>query len=209
MSLLDYFIKSRQKHIENSIVYIHGAGASSLSFNYIKSNLPEYSSFDISYQTTDTLEKNLHTIKNTLESNFDSDPINIISHSLGGNIAAILKTEFGMNINKLVTMSTPFAGSKMLYLASLIYPTTQLFKDAKHTSKFMCKTKNVILDNTLCFVTTAGYNPVVGLEPNDGVVTVKSQKTVRPTKMIELPLNHTEVLLSPQVITDIKKFIKI
>ena len=48
-------------------------------------------------------------------------------------------------------------------------------------------------------VTTRGDSPWIH-EPNDGVVTIDSMQARTDFELIELPLNHYEVVLSNQVV---------
>ena len=48
-------------------------------------------------------------------------------------------------------------------------------------------------------VTTQGQSPWI-VDPNDGVVTLKSMRFRKDFELIELPLNHYEVVLSNQVV---------
>ena len=55
--------------------------------------------------------------------------------------------------------------------------------------------------------TTAGKSPWV-VEENDGVVTLKSMKYLPDMELIELPLNHYEVVISDKTVNLIKERIK-
>jgi hypothetical protein len=48
-------------------------------------------------------------------------------------------------------------------------------------------------------VTTRGASPWIQ-EPNDGVVTLESQRYRQDFELVELPLNHYEVVISNQVV---------
>ena len=48
-------------------------------------------------------------------------------------------------------------------------------------------------------VTTVGQSPWI-TEPNDGVVTLKSMRYRKDFDIVEMPLNHYEVVLSSQVV---------
>ncbi len=48
-------------------------------------------------------------------------------------------------------------------------------------------------------VTTVGQSPWIN-EPNDGVVTLKSMRSRQDFELVEIPLNHYEVVLSDRVV---------
>jgi hypothetical protein len=57
-------------------------------------------------------------------------------------------------------------------------------------------------------VTTHGNSPWI-LEPNDGVVTYSSMRARDDMELIDLPLNHYEVVISDRTITTIQSRIKL
>lgn len=59
---------------------------------------------------------------------------------------------------------------------------------------------------TMNIITTAGSNAFES-RPNDGVVTIDSQRAFTGTLQDELPLNHFEVLLSPMVVKFVESFV--
>ena len=70
--------------------------STSLSFNFIQSQLKNHEKILIEYDST----KSLDTIINEISKRIPGDkPINIISHSLGGIISLLLSSKF-TNIKK-------------------------------------------------------------------------------------------------------------
>jgi hypothetical protein len=56
-------------------------------------------------------------------------------------------------------------------------------------------------------VTTRGASPWIQ-EPNDGVVTIESQQYRQDFELVELPLNHYEVVISNSVVDIVLKRIQ-
>ena len=73
------------------------------------------------------------------------------------------------------------------------------FIKAIHTNK---TTKPV-----LHLITTQGFNPYI-YEPNDGVVTLRSQKRWSCGHTIEIEANHSEVLLHEDTVNHLQTWLK-
>jgi hypothetical protein len=56
-------------------------------------------------------------------------------------------------------------------------------------------------------VTTRGASPWIQ-EPNDGVVTIESQQYRQDFELVELPLNHYEVVISNAVVDIVLERVK-
>lgn len=193
-----------KKNSTRNIVYIHGAGASDLSFNYIKGHLPKHNAIFANYDTANSVDYNVKKIYKKLENELTGKSFSIVSHSLGGIISAKLNKM--LTVDKMVSLSTPYAGSRVLYFASMLYPNIRLFRDAKHTSKVILDIKNTRIENLLAIVSTEGHNPLISFEANDGAVTIESQKSI-DAKKVEIPVNHSEVLLCERTIEEINQHI--
>ena len=190
-----------------NIVYIHGANLSPRSFSFIQSRLPEHNILNISYSVNTPLIENTKLIKSAIYQEFDGNPVSIISHSMGGLIA--LNLHNGKNIDKIVTMSAPFGGSRFVEVLRWICPNYQMFADVKTTSPIIKEIKSTKYTKPiLSIVTTAGGNPLIGRgEQNDGTVTVSSQLAAIGPIYEKFDLNHFEVLMSDQIIGRIDSFI--
>ncbi len=188
-----------------NIVYIHGANSSPRSFKYIQLCLPEHNILNISYSVDTPLLKNANKIKNAIFEEFPEEDVSIISHSLGGLIA--LKLHQYQRIEKIVTMASPFGGSRFIEYLRWICPGYQMFSDVKISSPIITDIKNTSYTKPiLSIVTTSGGNPLMG-EANDGTVTVKSQLAATGPIYEKYNLNHFEVLLSDTIIERIKSFV--
>lgn len=178
--------------------YIHGAGSTSLSFNWMKARLPTHEAVDINYTTIKPLAETISYLREQAAA--ASRPVNIIGHSLGGVIAAAVAQE--APVSKIVTMGSPFGGS---FAASVIrwFAPTQLMRDVSQQSPVLAALRrNPPTTPILSFVTDSNFT-ILG-ERTDGVVTVDSQTTLKGPKYVTMPVNHFEVLLHPEVVDGIK-----
>lgn len=184
------------------IVYIHGASATSESFNYLR----EYIKYDdtvLDYNSADGFLNNLETMKNAIK---DLDSIFLVAHSLGGIYALHLAHFFPNKIIGAVTISTPYGGSKAADYAKFFLPFSRLMRDIGPHSEPMVLANMISVKHPWTnIVTTRGTSPFI-VEPNDGVVTLDSmRKHSRDMVLVDLELNHYEVVMSPKtvnIITD-------
>jgi pimeloyl-ACP methyl ester carboxylesterase len=183
--------------------YIHGANSSPLSFQWIKEKLPKHRVRDIEYSTETPLSEVIAHLVN--ETTKEAKPINIVSHSLGG-VIAVAVAKAAHKVNRIVTMSAPFGGSKIAERLRWWYPC-RLFEDIRTSSPTVkALLASPVTIPVLSFVSTGGG---VGMmrEPNDGVVTVESQLRLSGPRYIQLPLNHFEILLAPETVNPITEFL--
>jgi pimeloyl-ACP methyl ester carboxylesterase len=184
------------------ILYIHGAFSSGLSFQRIQEKLPRHDSLMAEYTVEQRLDDVIAQLSEMVSR--ESTPVDIVSHSLGGIIGVAVAKQ-NLNVRSILTMSTPFGGSKVADLLRWISPhelyrslqcNSSLLQDLQ-TEPLRCKHRSVI--------TTVGNNPMM-YEPNDGVVSLKSQLGATKSEQIKVPLNHFEVLMSDTVVSLIKDF---
>jgi len=172
------------------VVWIHGANATSRSFNFIRSHLPEIECTLVEYSSSnsfyDNLENMIDQIKNT-------GPVFLIGHSLGGMYALHL-TKHVDTIGG-VSISTPFRGSRTADWARFMAPSHQLFKDVGRYSKPILEAEKIYPGvNWTQIVTTAGNVPWHDGQ-NDGVVTIASMEHLSDRMKLEyVPVNHYEVM---------------
>lgn len=183
------------------VIYLHGAHSTNLSFAYFKTKLPNHNYINFAYNTNDSIIKTVANFKILVDSQVE--PINIISHSLGGLIA-VMGANNCPKIEKIVTMGSPFGGSNVASLLRWFMPII-LFQEI-HTGSSIIKNLKCPQACIKSFVTQDGSNPFIR-EPNDGIVTVRSQKALVGPEYIDMNLNHFEILLCDNVIGIIKDFI--
>lgn len=190
----------------NNIVYIHGANSSARSFRYFQKCLPEHEYLNIEYTVDTPLKSNIAEIQDLIQDRFSDENVSIVGHSLGGVIAIALHNTLE-TLDRTITISAPFGGSKIVEYFRWICPRYQMFEDIKTTSPIIREIKQTPINKpVLSLVTTGGGNPLLG-EANDGTVTVRSQKAIRGLNYINYDLNHFEVLLSNRVVDEIENFI--
>ena len=184
------------------LVYIHGASATSESFNYIRKHV-QGNELLVNYDSRNGFEKNLAIMKDLLGAQRD---MFFVCHSLGGIYALHLANEFPDQVIGAVTLSTPYGGAEVADVAKYFLPYSRLLKDIGPTSWAMKHARYIQIDCPWTnVVTTQGSAPWIPA-PNDGVVTITSQsKREDIMELIELDCNHYEVVLNDQVIEIIKE----
>lgn len=184
------------------LVYIHGASATSESFNYIRKHI-RGKELLINYDSRNGFERNLENMKEILGAQKD---MFFICHSLGGIYALHLAQEFSNQVLGAVTLSTPYGGAESADVAKYFLPYSRLLKDIGPNSWAMKKARTFDLNIPWTnIVTTTGSAPWISA-PNDGVVTIASQSHRGDImELTELECNHYEVVLNDTVISIIKK----
>jgi pimeloyl-ACP methyl ester carboxylesterase len=185
------------------LVYIHGASATSESFNYIREHIKGHEDLVINYDSRNGFEKNLADMMYQL-SNYHS--IFFVCHSLGGVYALHLANAMAERVLGAVTLSTPYGGAEIADVAKYFMPYSRLLKDIGPSSWAMRQADKIEIHHPWTnIVTVKGNSPWVP-SPNDGVVTVASQKHHNEgMELIEIDYNHYEVVLSDRVINIIKE----
>jgi len=183
-----------------TLVYIHGASATSDSFNYIRSKLG--SGIDINYDSRNGFENNLTEIQTQLA---DVDNIAFVAHSLGGIYALHIANAIPKQVLGAVTLSTPYGGAEVADYAKFFLPFSRLIRDIGPSSwAFKQADKIKIQHPWTNIVTVKGQSPFM-MAHNDGVVTVDSQKHHEDMELVEVDYNHYEVVLSDVVVKLIKE----
>lgn len=183
-----------------TIVMIHGANATSSSFKYIKSQLPDWGFVMVNYNSADGFYYNLERI---VQHTKTLGPLFIIAHSLGGVYALHMLQH--LNVKQVFSVSTPFGGSAIADWAKYMMPNYQLFKDIGVRSTPIMQAKEIeITIPWTQIVTTRGAVPWHKGD-NDGVVTIRSMNCRNDMEHIYVDENHYEVLASDYVVSLIKE----
>lgn len=187
------------------LVYIHGASATSESFNYIREHIGG-DDIVVNYDSRNGFQKNLADIMYQLEKH---NKIFFICHSLGGIYALHLANAMPNQVLGAVTLSTPYGGAEVADMAKFFMPFSRLLKDIGPNSWVMRQASSIEIQHPWCnIVTTKGSSPWI-MQPNDGVVTIASQQHhSQDMELVEIPHNHYEVVLNKQVVDLIKDRIK-
>jgi triacylglycerol esterase/lipase EstA (alpha/beta hydrolase family) len=181
-------------------VFIHGANATPLSWNFIREQIGD--GIMISYSSANGFKKNLEEMKAKLSNSKD---LQFIAHSLGGIYSLHLANYFRYRVKGAVTLSTPYGGHYIPYFARYMFQWNQLLSDIAPNNWPISSLNNIVLPCNWCnIVTTSGNVPWI-LGPNDGVVSIKSQRYRRDMEHINVNCNHYEVLLNQQSVDIIKQ----
>jgi pimeloyl-ACP methyl ester carboxylesterase len=190
-----------------NLVYIHGANATSESFNYIRSKLG--SGIDINYDSRNGFKNNLDDMLSTLSNYKD---MVFIAHSLGGIYSLHLANHMPNAVKGAVTLSTPYGGAEVADYAQYFLPFSRLMRDIGPSSWAMRQADKIKIQHPWTnVVTVKGQSPFM-VEPNDGVVTISSMRHHADMELVEVDYNHYEVVLSDKIVDIIlertKKFKK-
>ena len=183
-----------------TLVYIHGASATSESFNYIRSKLGK--GIDINYDSRNGFENNLNEMQAQLAGVTD---IAFIAHSLGGVYSLHLANAIPEQVRGAVTLSTPYGGAEVAEVVKFFLPFSRLMRDIGPSSWAMKQADKIKIQHPWTnIVTVKGQSPFMA-EHNDGVVTIASQKRHEDMELIEVDYNHYEVVLAEPVVKIIKE----
>ena len=186
-----------------TLVYIHGASATSDSFNYIRDKLGN--GIDINYDSRNGFENNLAEIMAQLKGVKD---MAFVAHSLGGIYSLHIANALPKQVRGAVTLSTPYGGAEVAEYAKFFLPFSRLMRDIGPNSWAFKQASQIKIQHPWTnVVTVKGQSPFM-LAHNDGVVTIASQKHHEDMELVEVDYNHYEVVLAEPVVNIIKERIK-
>lgn len=179
-------------------VYIHGATASAQSFNYIRAAIPG-PDLTLEYDSEDGFSSNLDQMSEVL-ANHPEKSLFFIGHSLGGIYSLSLAERFHTRVLGGITVSTPYGGSEIAPFLKYFVPFNRLLKEIGPTARPILHAQQILINVPWCnVVTTRGNSPWIA-SPNDGVVTVESQRQHKNMDFVEMAANHYEILMDPELI---------
>ena len=186
-----------------TLVYIHGASATSESFNYIRGKLGL--GIDINYDSRNGFENNLNDMIEQLK---DVKNMAFVAHSLGGIYSLHIANALPNQVRGAVTLSTPYGGAEVAEVVKFFLPFSRLMRDIGPSSWAMKQANKIKIQHPWTnIVTVKGQSPFMA-EHNDGVVTIASQKYHEDMELIEVDYNHYEVVLAEPVVKIIKERVK-
>ncbi len=160
---------------------------------------------DVNYDSRNGFENNLADIRAQIG---DTKDVFFIAHSLGGIYSLHLANAMPAQVIGAVTLSTPYGGAEVAEFAKYFLPFSRLMRDIGPSSWVMKQANSIKIQHPWTnVVTVKGQSPFMH-EPNDGVVTIASQKHHIDMELVEVDYNHYEVVLAPAVIKIIKERIK-
>jgi pimeloyl-ACP methyl ester carboxylesterase len=183
------------------LVYIHGASATSESFNYIRSRLGG-KDMTVNYDSRNGFENNLADIKEQIGKTKD---VFFVAHSLGGIYALHLANAIPEQVLGAVTLSTPYGGAEVAEVAKFFLPFSRLMRDIGPSSWAMRQADKIKIQHPWTnVVTVKGQSPFMA-DANDGVVTISSMKHHADMELVEVDYNHYEVVLSDKIVDIIQE----
>jgi pimeloyl-ACP methyl ester carboxylesterase len=187
------------------LVYIHGANATSESFNYIRDHIGG-ADLVLNYASSVGFENNLQQLTTELA---DQHQIFFIAHSLGGVYALHLANAIPDQVLGAVSLSTPYGGVTEADFAKYFMPFNRLMRDIGPASWPMRQAADIKITHPWCnIISTRGAVPWIS-GPNDGVVTLESQRHLSHSMdTVDVAFNHYEILLNQRVIRIIKQRIR-
>jgi len=185
------------------IYYIHGLNQTHLSFAFMAPEVGgEY--LYVNYNSHQHLADSVKEVAKQLPA---QEEVVLVGHSLGGVIALLIAHARTHSVNKVVTVSSPLGGSKAAAVARWVVTGVQVLGDITPTSTFM---KLLETPNEPCpvlsIISTSGS--ILNTEPNDGIVTVASQRALPYGKKVEIRANHFEVLMHEKTFEVVRKFVQ-
>ena len=191
---------TQQEPSDLPTIWIHGANQSSASFTYLLEKCNFERDVCVNYDSARRFYLNLDSICHQIR---NVNQCFLIAHSMGGLYALHLLQR--INVRGVVSISTPFHGSKTADWAKFVVPRYPLFRDVGRRSTPVRKGHKIEIDCpwTQIVSTTGGVPYHEG--PNDGVCTVASMRhRKKDMEIVEIANTHYEVMVTPEVAEIIK-----
>lgn len=183
------------------IVFIHGAGATHKSFGYIQSIMKPTKFTHLEYDVSNGFMANLEYMVDQVE---DLNNFFIIAHSLGGIYAIHLQNLLPEKILGVVSMSTPFRGSKMARYMNWVFPKNCLFREISPNAKPIKSTYTMPITVPWLQIVSTGGGVPWHISENDSVVTTASMMDRPDVEITTVTSCHYEILVDPEVVRHIK-----
>lgn len=178
-----------------SIVLIHGANQTNLTFEYVRNALPGFTFINIDWSPSAGFKDNLAAMINAVK---ESGYVYLVGHSMGGIYAAHLSQH--VDCIGGATIASPWAGSKAANFLKYVVPSDPIYREVQTKSVILKEAREFNLPGRWTnYVTTRGDLPGLG-GANDCVLTYESM-TARAdlhTKFIDA--THYEVVMSPLMV---------
>ena len=187
-----------------NIAYIQGLNSSSTSFSYIISCLPEHNAHRINYNSNQNLEASIAEVMSKLPA---TEKLTLVAHSLGGVIATLVAGKIPEQIERIIIISAPIKGSRAAITMRWIPGCSRVLHDIIPTAPHILHCRSLKLDMPALSIISTGGNLQPSPVPNDGVVTISSQRGLSFGKQVEINATHFEVLLNDKTVKTIQDFI--
>jgi pimeloyl-ACP methyl ester carboxylesterase len=183
-----------------SIVLIHGANQSNVSFEYLRHALPGFQYINIEWNPTSGFYDNL---KEMIAAIKDSGPVYLVGHSMGCIYAAHLSQH--VDCIGGAALSAPWGGSKAADWMRYMTPSYPLYKEVGTKSPIIIAAREFVLPGRWTnYISTQGDVPGMGGK-NDCVLTIDSMSAKADIKHKFIKATHYEILMSTSLIQSIGK----
>jgi pimeloyl-ACP methyl ester carboxylesterase len=199
-------IEIEQPHVHEehaphpSIVLIHGAHQSNVTFEYLRHALPGFQYINVEWSPTAGFYNNLAQMVDAIHTR---GPVYIVGHSMGGLYAAHLAQE--VECIGGATISTPWGGSKHADMIRFMFPNYPLYREVGTKSAVVLDAQVFDLPGRWTnFIATEGNVPGMN-EPNDCVLTVSSMTARSGLHNKYIRATHYEIVMSTDLIHSVGK----
>lgn len=187
------------------ICFVHGFNSSRRSFNYLAHELESSDDVLIDYDSRQPLEKSIAQVQRFIPK---KEPVILIGHSLGGVIAVLIAGRGNIDVQRVVTISSPLGGSKAASFAKWFMNGIPLIGDITPTATHIRELASIKPSFPVLSIISTGGSLPTSSEANDSVVAVSSQKAIASAKKVEIKANHFEILMHERTVEAIRKFIR-
>lgn len=200
-----------------NLFLIHGAWNTHNSFNHIiyklfqnKFPIDNITCFDYCCGTNPSLYPIVDEAKFRLYDVMKNNlPTVVIGHSMGGLIA--LKLHDHPAISEIITIASPLSGLHLnMFTQYYLTYHSPVMSDVSYRSRFIREIKLTNYTKPVkVLVAAQGFNPLI-TEPNDGVISVATQKKWVPSTATvhEIASNHAEILQVQDTVDHIENSLK-
>lgn len=183
-----------------SIVLIHGAHQSNVTFNFLRHALPGFQYINIEWSTTGGFYNNLEEMVDAVK---DKGPVYLVGHSMGAIYAAHL-SQFVHCIGG-AAIAAPWGGSKAADWVRYMVPNYPLYKEVGTKSPIIYDAQQFDLPGRWTnYVSTEGNVPGIGGQ-NDCVLTIESMTARKDLRNKYIKATHYEIVLSTDLIHSVGK----
>lgn len=191
--------------MQPKIVYIHGLNSSHRSFKFISTLMGRDDDVFVDYDSRQPLEASVQQVLKQIPK---KQPVVLVGHSLGGVIALVIAARKLVNVERVITISSPLGGSRFATWARWVASGIPLLGDITPHSRHILEIKTAMIDVPVFSIISTGGSLPTSTEPNDSVVSVSSQTAFKGAKKFEVKANHFEVLMHERTVEILKKLVE-